>query len=416
MINVAILGYGVVGSGVAEVIRKNSRSISQRTGDEIQVKKILDIRDFPEGPDSSLLTKDAGEVFGDDSISIVVETIGGAKIAYEFTKKAFLLKKHVVTSNKELVATHGPELLKMAAENGVSYLFEASVGGGIPIIRPLNQCLAANVINGVTGILNGTTNYILTQMRKEGRNFSDALKSAQENGYAEANPTADIEGHDACRKIAILSSIAYNEFIDCNAIYTEGITKISLVDMQYAELMDAVIKLVAISKRVGDKVFARVSPAIIGKNHPLSNVEDVFNAIVVKGDAIGDAMFYGRGAGKLPTASAVVADIIDIVRHIDSGGNNVWPIREDNNLIDISESETRYFVRVKARNSEEARKFIRNTFKAPEFLVYNKPETEGELAFISEKATEGELSGRVNALKGIGSVKEVVSVIRIEED
>ncbi len=416
MINVAILGYGVVGSGVAEVIRKNSRSIAQRAGEEIQVKKILDIRDFPEGPDSSLMTKDAEAVFGDGSIGIVAETIGGVGIAHEFTKRAFSLKKHVVTSNKELVATHGPELLKMAAENGVSYLFEASVGGGIPIIRPLNQCLAANVIDGVTGILNGTTNYILTQMRKEGRDFADALKSAQEQGYAEANPTADIEGHDACRKIAILSSIAYNEFVDCNAIHTEGITKISLADMQYAEQLDSVIKLVAISKRVGDRIFARVSPAIIGKNHPLANVEDVFNAIVVKGDAIGEAMFYGRGAGKLPTASAVVADIIDIARHIDSGGSSAWPRKEYNNLLDISESHTRYFVRVKARNVEEAKKLIRNTFKAPEYLALNRPELEGELAFTTEKSTEAELSRRVNALKGIGSIKEVISVIRMEDE
>lgn len=416
MINVAILGYGVVGSGTAEVIRKNSQSIALRAGDEIQVKRILDIRDFPEGPDSSLLTKDAEAVFGDDSISIVVETIGGAGIAHEFTKRAFSLKKHVVTSNKELVATHGPELLKMAADNRVNYLFEASVGGGIPIIRPLHQCLAANVINGVTGILNGTTNYILTQMRKEGKNFSDALKSAQEQGYAEANPTADIEGHDACRKIAILSSIAYNEFVDCDAIYTEGITKISIADMQYAELMDSVIKLIAISKKIGDRIFARVSPAIIGKSHPLSNVEYVFNAIVVKGDAIGDAMFYGRGAGKLPTASAVVADIIDIARHIDSGEKRVWPRKEYNNLIDISDSETRYFVRVKTRNTEEARKFIRNTFEVPEFILQNRPELAGELAFTTEKATEAELSKRVEALKGIGSIKEVISVIRIEEE
>ena len=307
-------------------------------------------------------------------------------------------------------------MLKLAADNGVSYLFEASVGGGIPIIRPLNQCLAANVINGVTGILNGTTNYILTQMRREGRDFADALKSAQANGYAEANPTADIEGHDACRKIAILSSIAYNEFIDCNAIYTEGITNISLVDMEYAELMDSVIKLVAISKRMGDKVFARVSPAIISRNHPLSNVEDVFNAIVVKGDAIGDAMFYGRGAGKLPTASAVVADIIDIVRHIGSGAGNVWPVKDYNNLVDISESETRYFVRVKTRNAEEAKKFIKNTFTAPEFLHHNRITAEGELAFKTEYAAEGELAGKVKALKGIGSIKEVISVIRIEAD
>lgn len=416
MINVAILGYGVVGSGVSEVIRKNGQSIGMRAGDEIRVKRILDIRDFPEGPDSGLFTKDAEAVFGDETIGIVVETIGGAGIAREFTKRAFSLKKHVVTSNKELVATHGPELLKMAAENGVSYLFEASVGGGIPIIRPLNQCLAANVINGVTGILNGTTNYILTRMRKDGKDFSEALKSAQEQGYAEANPAADIEGHDACRKIAILSSIAYNEFVDCSGIYTEGITKISLTDMQYAELMDSVIKLVAISKRMGSRVFARVSPAIIGRNHPLSNVEDVFNAIVVKGDAIGDAMFYGRGAGKLPTASAVVADIIDIVRHIDSGRTNIWERKNYNNLVDISDSETRFFVRVKARNTEEARKFIENTFDSPVFVRLNKPELKDELAFTTERSTEADLSGKVGALKGIGSVREVVNVIRMEEE
>lgn len=416
MINVAILGYGVVGSGVAEVIRKNGQSIGIRAGDEIRVKKILDIRDFPEGPDSSLFTKNAEDVFGDESIGIIAETIGGVGVAQEFTKKAFSLKKHVVTSNKELVATHGPELLAMAAENGVSYLFEASVGGGIPIIHPLYQCLAANVINGVTGILNGTTNYILTQMRREGRDFSEALKSAQEQGYAEANPTADIEGHDACRKIAILSSIAYNEFVDCSRIYTEGITKISLADMQYAESMDSVIKLVAISKRMGDKVFARVSPAIISKEHPLSNVEDVFNAIVVKGDAIGDAMFYGRGAGKLPTASAVVADIIDIAKHLDNIGGSVWIRKDYNNLVDIAESETRLFIRVKVRNPEEARKYIRNTFGTPEFLQLNRPELKDELAFTTEKSTEAGLRAKVDALKGIGSVREVVSVIRMEEE
>lgn len=416
MINIAILGYGVVGSGVAEVIRKNSQSISMKAGEEIKVKKILDIRDFTDSPDRDLLTKNADEIFLDESISIVVETIGGSKIAHDFTKQALSAKKHVVTSNKELVATHGPELLKMAAEKGVSYLFEASVGGGIPIIRPLNQCLAANVINGVTGILNGTTNYILTQMRKNGRDFADALKSAQENGYAEANPTADIEGHDACRKIAILSSIAYNEFVDCNRIHTEGITKISLTDMQYAEQMDSIIKLIGISKRIGNKVFARVSPAIISRQHPLSNVEDVFNAIVVKGDAIGDAMFYGRGAGKLPTASAVIADVIDIVRHIDSGNGNVWDRKEYDNLFDFDESETRYFVRVKVRNTEEARKFIRNTFDAPEFVQLNRQEMKDELAFVTELASEKQLGAKIQALKGIGSIKEVVSTIRLEED
>lgn len=416
MINVAVLGYGIVGSGVAEVIGKNSRSIGIRAGEEIRVKRILDIRDFPDSPDQALLTKNPDDVFNDDSINIVVETIGGTRIAHEYTKKAFGLKKHVVTSNKELVATHGPELLKMARDNGVNYLFEASVGGGIPIIRPLNQCLAANVINGITGILNGTTNYILTQMRKEGREFADALKSAQQNGYAESDPTADIEGHDACRKIAILSSIAYNEFVDCSNIRTEGITSVSPIDMQYAEMMDSTIKLIAISKRVGDRVYARISPAIISKNHPLANVEDVFNAIVVKGDAIGEAMFYGRGAGKLPTASAVVADIIDIARHIDSGGSNMWVRKEYNNMTDPLENETRFFVRVMTRNSDEAKKYILNTFGTADFIRLNKQELKEELAFTTKKDTEGSLLSGINALNGIGSIKNIISTIRIEED
>lgn len=416
MINVAVIGYGVVGSGVAEVIRKNSQSIGQRAGEEIRVKRILDIRDFPEGPDSGLITKNPEDIFGDDTISIIVETIGGTRIAHEYTKKAFGLKKHVVTSNKELVATHGPELLKLAADNGVSYLFEASVGGGIPIIRPLNQCLAANVINGVTGILNGTTNYILTQMRREGKDFAEALKGAQQNGYAEADPSADIEGRDACRKIAILSSIAYGQFVDCSNIYTEGITKISSADMLYAESMDMVIKLIAVSRRAGDKIFARVSPAMISKQHPLANVEDVFNGIVVKGDAIGDAMFYGRGAGKLPTASAVVADIIDIARHIGSGSGSVWERKDYNNVVDIGESETRFFIRVTTRNSEEARRFILKTFGDAEFIKPGRQEPRDELAFVTGKALESRLLDGIEALRGIGSVRDVISAIRIEEE
>lgn len=412
----AIIGYGVVGSGVAEVIRKNGQSIAARAGEPIRVKKILDIRDIAEGPDSELLTKNPDDVFNDPDISVVVETIGGTRIAHEYTKKAFSVKKHVVTSNKELVATYGPELLKMAADNNMNYLFEASVGGGIPIIRPLNQCLAANIINSITGILNGTTNYILSQMRREGRDFADSLKSAQQNGYAEADPTADIEGHDACRKIAILSSIAYNEFVDYKNIYTEGITKLSLADMQYAEAMDSVIKLVAVSRREGDRIFARVSPAIISRNHPLSNVEDVFNAIVVRGDAIGDAMFYGRGAGKLPTASAVVADIIDIAKHNDSSAGNLWVRKEYNNTVAIGDSETRYFVRVAVRNSGEAARFIDKVFGKVEYIGSGKRELAGELAFTTSKATETRLSGCVDGLKGIGSIKEVINVIRIEED
>lgn len=413
--DVAIIGYGVVGSGVAEVIRKNGKSIADRAGEPIRVKKILDIRDLPDGPDKDLLTKDPDEVFNDPDIKIVVETIGGARIAHEYTKRALGVGKHVVTSNKELVATYGPELLKLASDNGVSYLFEASVGGGIPIIRPLSQCLAANIINGITGILNGTTNYILTQMRKEGRDFGDALKSAQQNGYAEADPTADIEGYDACRKIAILSSIAYNEFVDYKNIHTEGISKISLADMQYAEAMDSVIKLIAVGKRQGERIFTRVSPALVGRDNPLSNVEDVFNGIVVSGDAIGDAMFYGRGAGKLPTASAVVADIIDIVRHNESV-RNVWERKDYDNTVPFGESETRCFVRVAVRNRDEAAKYIKKVFGGVEFVKSGKKEHESELAFTTEKETENALSARIEALNGVGSVKEVLSIIRIIED
>lgn len=414
MINVAVLGYGVVGSGVVEIIKKNNSSISKRAGENIQVKKMLDIRDFPEGPDSGILTKNPEEVFNDDSISIVVETIGGIGVAYEFTKRAFMSGKHVVSSNKELVATHGPELLKLARDNGVSYLFEASVGGGIPIIRPLNQCLAANEINGITGILNGTTNFILTQMKREGKSFEEALKIAQQNGFAEADPTADVEGHDACRKIAILSSIAYNEFVDYKDIYTEGIMRITLTDMEYADAMESVIKLIAVSRRIGDKIFARVSPVILSKSNPLANVENEFNAISVMGDAIGDAMFYGRGAGKLPTASAVAADIIDIVKHIESNKINVWE-RKDNNMMDICDSETRYFVRVVTRNKEEAQRFITNNIGKVDFIELNKSGLEDEMAFITERGKEKELEGKVDKLKGIGSVSSIVNIIRVEQ-
>jgi homoserine dehydrogenase len=416
MVNVAVLGYGVVGSGVVEVIDKNMSSIERRAGREINIRKILDIRDFNDSPYKHLLTKNANEVFEDASIDIIVETIGGAGIAYEFTKRAFACGKHVVTSNKELVATHGPELLKLAKDNKVQYLFEASVGGGIPIIRPLYQCLAANEIIGITGILNGTTNYILTQMRKEGAEFDAALKSAQKNGYAEANPTADIEGHDTCRKIAILSSIAYNEFVDYNNIYTEGITDISATDMEYADAMESVIKLIAISKKEGNRIYARVSPAIISKAHPLANVEDVFNAIVIKGNAIGDAMFYGRGAGKLPTASAVVADIIDIARHIDSNDVNVWKRMGYNNVIHIDESVTRFFVRIEPSDREEALKSIQRIFGDVNYVKVDKADLENELACVTEKLREGDFRIRIDRLKSEGSVSAIKSVIRTEEE
>lgn len=415
MVNIAVLGYGVVGSGVVEVIRKNSESISNRAGKQVVVKKILDIRDFPGSPDSKLLTKNADEVFDDSTISIIIETIGGAGIAYEFTKRALNSGKHVVSSNKELVATHGPELLKLAMDKGCHYLFEASVGGGIPIIRPLHQCLAANEINGVTGILNGTTNYILTQMKREGKAFDEALKGAQANGYAEADPTADIEGHDACRKIAILSSIAYNEYVDYRKIPTQGITDISLEDMQYADSMGSVIKLIGMSRKIKDKIYARVAPAIVSKEHPLSNVEDVFNAIVVSGNALGDAMFYGRGAGKLPTASAVVADVIDIVKHIGSKPRYLWNVSSSENMLDPGEADSKYFIRIKAKNTEEAREFILKCFGEAAWVKASGIKDEKEMAFVTAAAAEKELEHAVGQLKSAEALEEVVSIIRIIE-
>jgi len=414
VINVAVLGYGVVGSGVVEIIKKNCESISQKAGQEIRVKKILDIRDFDDTcPDKALITKNPQEIFEDDSINIIVETIGGAKIAYEYTKRALESGKHVVTSNKELVATHGPELLKIAKNNNINYLFEASVGGGIPIIRPLNRCLAANEIYSIVGILNGTTNYILTQMKKDGKDFDVALKEAQKNGYAEADPTADIEGHDSCRKIAILSSIAYNEFVDYKNIYTEGISKITLTDIRYAESLNASIKLIAMSEKVGDKIVARVSPAIVDRDNPLYNVEDVFNAIVVKGDAIGEAMFYGRGAGKLPTASAVVADIIEIVKHWGSCGGYDWNVAEGSNVIDIMETKTKYLVRIKTDNENEAKELVSSLYGNVEWLKPLKVQQKDELAFVTENILEREHKEKFEVIKNSKAVRELVNTIRI---
>jgi len=415
MANVAILGYGVVGSGVSEVIRNNSKNIRLRAGEDIVVKKILDIKEIP-APDNELLTKLPEDVFNDDSIDIVVETIGVLEISYNYTKRALESGKHVVTSNKELVATYGPELLKLAKENNVSYLFEASVGGGIPIIRPLCQCLAANEIHSVKGILNGTTNYILTRMKKDGSKFDEALKEAKAKGYAEANPTADIEGMDACRKIAILSSIAYDEFVDYRNITTEGISKITLADMEFAEEMGCVIKLLAVSKRRGDKIYARVSPAMIAKSHPLAGVEDVFNAILVKGNAVGDVMFYGQGAGKLPTASAVVADIIDIVRNKNHIDRCLWERKSYCNVADIDDCEAKFFVRLTVTDNKKAMDYVRERFGDVEFAAAKGDRAARELAFVTKTDREKVLREKIKNLSEADCIANVENVIYVEED
>ena len=313
---IGIMGFGVVGGGVGELIATNAESIKRRSGEEITVGKILDLRDFPDSQ-YKCFTKDFQDILNDPEIGVVAEVMGGTKPAYEFTKQLLEAGKSVVTSNKELVAKHGTELLKIAKDNNVNYLFEASVGGGIPIIRPLYTSLAANELTDIYGILNGTTNYILTQMIKEGETFENALKGAQENGYAEKDPTADIEGHDTCRKTAILASLAFGKFVDSDEIPCEGITKVTLEDVEYAAKFGAVIKLLGITSRAENGVYAMVCPAILDSSHPLAGIDDVFNGIMVRGEGLGDVMFYGRGAGALPTASAVLSDIIDTVKHKD---------------------------------------------------------------------------------------------------
>ncbi len=401
MINIAVLGYGTIGSGVVEVLKINGESISKRAGEKINIKYVLDIREFPGDPIMDVLVHDIDTILNDSEVKIVVEVMGGTEPAYSFVKRALLKGKSVVTSNKELVAKHGAELIDIAKEKDLNFMFEASVGGGIPIIRPLNQSLTADEIVEITGILNGTTNYILTKMSEEGIGFDEALKDAQNLGYAERNPSADVEGHDACRKIAILSSLAYGMQVDFEDIYTEGITAITDIDIKYAKALNARIKLFASSIRDKDEsVYAMVAPMMIRANHPLYSVNDVFNGIYVRGNIIGDVMFYGSGAGKLPTASAVVADVVDAAKHINK---NVWTIWSSKNLelVSIDKVKHRFLVRVvKGQNSVSA---IKALFGEVEMV----PEVvEDELAFITPVLTEKEMKDKKEQIIGLaGSIR-----------
>ncbi len=401
MSKVAVMGYGTVGSGVVEVLMVNSESIAKRAGEAVEIKYVLDLRDFPGSPIESKLTKDFNVILEDSEVDIVVETMGGLHPAYEFVKSCLEAGKSVCTSNKELVAQYGPELLEIAKSNNINFLFEASVGGGIPIIRPLNQSLTADEIEEITGILNGTTNFILTKMRDEGSDFADVLKEAQELGYAERNPEADVEGFDACRKIAILTSLAYGRQVDYKDVYTEGITKITAEDFKYAKHVNAAIKLFGTSKIVDGKVLALVAPMMINADHPLYNVDDVFNAIYVRGNMLGDAMFYGKGAGKLPTASAVVADVVDAVKH--KGANIItnWS-SEKQDLLDIKDAKHRFFVRVKESDGivDEVAKLFGEV--QPIDVGIN-----GECAFITNVMTEKEFDDKS------AMIPEVIGKIRV---
>ncbi len=337
MINIALLGFGTVGSGTAEVIDLNRAQIEKYTGQPVAVKYILDRRDFPDSPYSSLIIHDFNIILNDPTVSIVAEMIGGAGVAYEFTRAALAAGKNVVTSNKELVAKHGAELLALAAEHGVRYLFEASVGGGIPIIRPLTNDLAANGIVSIDGILNGTTNYILTRMANEGAALPDVLRDAQAKGYAEADPTADVAGHDAARKIVILAALAFGRVLDADKIHVEGILGVESSDVALADKLGMSIKLIGHTELVDGRVLAMVSPRMVPCDNPLYSVSDVFNGILVEGNMLGRAMFYGRGAGKLPTASAVASDIIDIAANLDKAPRTLhWEVACDADVADLA--------------------------------------------------------------------------------
>lgn len=356
MINVAVLGYGTVGSGVVEVIERNNEQVSRSAGEEMHVKYILDLRDFPGDPYADRVIHDVSVIMNDPGVSVVCEVMGGTGAAYEFTKQALEAGKSVCTSNKELVAKHGAQLLKLAAEHGCSYMFEASVAGGIPIIRPFNTSLTAEKILQVSGIVNGTTNYILTKMEKEGAAYEDVLKQAQELGYAERNPEADVEGYDACRKLAILSSLMTGKTVDSEQIYTEGISRITSADFEYARAAGMSIKLLVRSTAQEDgSVLAMVAPFLLGRENPLAAVNDVFNAVLVTGNMLGDAMFYGKGAGKLPTASAVVADVIECAANSGKTLMRGWT-EEPAGLADIDSVECAFFVRAAAGARHEVEK------------------------------------------------------------
>lgn len=394
MFNIAILGFGTVGSGVYEVIKENNALLKQKTGEDIAVKKILDIREFAGSEWESLVVHDIKEIIEDNDIDVVVETMGGTSPAFEFVRDALLSGKHVTTSNKALVAAHGTELLKIAREKNVNFFFEASVGGGIPIIRTLTESYAGEHFKEITGILNGTTNYILTKMDVEGEDFEKALSTAQELGYAERNPEADVEGYDTCRKIAILASLATGKEVNFEEIHTEGITKIDTTDFEYAKHMKLSIKLFGDSKFEDGKVFAFVAPVMVERDHPLYMVNDVFNGIMVEGNMLGKSMLYGSGAGKLPTASAVVADIVAITKNKDKNVATFGWGDEKQKVADMNETSHKYFVRFKGRDAEFINK-CKETFKnAKEVYLDGKD----EFALVTELMKERDFLAALNNL------------------
>ena len=407
MIDIAIMGHGVVGSGVAEVILTHNSSIEKKAKRKINIKYILDLRDFPGLDYSDKFIKDFNIILNDPDVKVVAEVMGGVNPAFDFVKSCLLSGKSVVTSNKELVAAKGAELLKIAQDNNVNFLFEASVGGGIPVLRPMAQCLNANEITEIYGILNGTTNFILTKMVRENLSFDTALSMAQELGYAERNPDADVLGHDACRKICILAALGFGKHVYPEQVYTEGITKITLDDVDYADKLGYVIKLIGSAKRINDdKISASVYPALVARDNMLAGVNDVYNAVSVKGDAVDDVMFYGRGAGKFPTASAVVADIIDCVKHLSARKYLSWDEGATDYVEDLQNVPTRLYIHLadcKATALDE----VKSLFNTTEILNNG---IANEIVFITEKETEKVLREKAAKIKG-ASIKSILHVI-----
>lgn len=393
---VAVMGYGTIGSGVAEILEINKDKITQRVGEEVTLKYILDLRDFPGDPNEDKVVKDYKIIEEDPEVGLVVETMGGVEPAFTFVKAMLEKGKHVTTSNKNLVAAKGAELIQIAKDNNVNFQFEASVGGGIPIIRPLHECLTADVVEEITGILNGTTNYMLTKMANEGLDFDVVLKDAQKKGYAEKDPTADIEGFDPSRKIAILTSLVCGQQVDFEDIHCEGITKISTDDFAYAKAMGRSIKLLASSKQVGNTYSIMVAPFMLSAAHPLAGVNDVFNAVFVRGNVLGDAMFYGSGAGKLPTASAVVADVVDMLRYRDKDEYLTWS-PEKIELVDFKNSVNAFFVRTTSSENEVEAVFGKVTY-APAVV-------EGERAFLTAEMTEAQFEEKSAKIEMVNRIR-----------
>ena len=397
MAKIAVLGFGVVGSGTVELFYKNKNKIVEKAGTDLDIKYILDIRDFPGSPFESKFTKDINDILNDDEVTLVAEVMGGVNPAFDFVKSCLERGKSVVSSNKELVAKKGAELLRTAKEHNCNFLFEASTGGAIPIIRPLHQCLAANDITAVAGILNGTTNFILTKMINENMPFAEALSTAQKLGYAEKDPTADVEGHDACRKIGILSSLVFGKHVYPEWVHCEGISSITAEDAQYAESWGGAVKLIGSVKRTADgKILPIVRPAFVCGANQLSSVNDVFNGIMVYGDAIDQVMFYGRGAGKFPTASAIVADLIDAAKMKGTSISQVWEDSKDNSFIaDYKEDVLPFYVRVQGVSKDKAKE----VFGEVEFLTRENCPAD-EIAFITPEIKEKDFDEKLTQLGG----------------